>query len=347
MDRRHYLKTLATMAALPWLPWAAPVGSTPAKSPGVYRQGEPLPQVLQEIYPALFKHHLVIAGGFSGFGPLPFPVAASHWFDLAGNQWRTGPELPHRLHHPYLVAHQDQLWALGGYRFSYLKPWQMQSASYVLNGFDDHWQAAVPLPGRRAEFAAGSTKAGLIVTAGRKPRDAGSDGANGRYEDHTNAADTWLWDGERWQTGAPIPLARNSVGTAVVDDRLHVIGGRRVTAGATQQNCTDHHVYDPQSDRWDSRAPLPLAQAGCAAAALDGSIYLFGGEVFTEPKRVFANAWRYDTQQDRWQALEDLPLPVHGHGAVAAVDAIHLLGGGEEVSAGQTSDQHTLFIPGD
>ena len=342
MERRTFCRYGLMMTALGYSRLSLGV-ELKKTSHGEYRNGARLPQVLQEIYPANFAGHLVVAGGFSGLGPLPYPVRASHWFNPEDQQWLEGPELPYRLHHPYLVSHENRLWALGGYRFSYLNPWQMQSGCYSLSSIEDDWQETVSLPARRGEFAAGSTAQGLVVTAGRKPIDDSPNGANGQYEDHTNAADTWLFDGERWQTAAPIPTPRNSVGTAVVEQKLHVIGGRQVVKPGVQHNITQHEVYDPQSDRWEVRAPLPMAQAGCAAASVGDDIYVFGGEQFTSPKRVFANAWVYSAQSDSWTPLPDMPVPVHGHGAVALGKNIHIIGGGEEVSAGKTSDQHTVF----
>ena len=51
---------------------------------------------------------------------------------------------------------------------------------------------------------------------------------------------------------APIPLARNEVALAAVDGKVHVIGGNIQNVAGTY-----HDEYDPATDRWRTRAPLP------------------------------------------------------------------------------------------
>ena len=55
-----------------------------------------------------------------------------------------------------------------------------------------------------------------------------------------------------WTMKAPIPLARNEVTLAAVGGKVHVIGG-----GIDNVAGTYHHEYDPATDRWSGRAPLP------------------------------------------------------------------------------------------
>jgi hypothetical protein len=66
-----------------------------------------------------------------------------------------------------------------------------------------------------------------------------------------------------WTMKAPIPLARNEVALAAVGGKIHVIGGGiKGVAGPY------HDEYDPVTDRWRTRAPLPygldhIGTAGC------------------------------------------------------------------------------------
>ena len=47
-------------------------------------------------------------------------------------------------------------------------------------------------------------------------------------------------------------------------------------ATATEATAT-LEVYDPISDTWQSRAPIPAPSAAYGLAALNGRLYLFGG----------------------------------------------------------------------
>lgn len=155
----------------------------------------------------------------------------------------------------------------------------------------------------------------------------------------------------RWSAIAPAPTARNSGAAAVIDGRLYVVGGRQALKQADgslrQVNVAALEVYDPAQDRWTTRAPMPQAQGGLAAAALDGRLYVFGGEQWVPEQKVFAEAWVYEPKRDSWTALPALPTPRHGLGAATLGSRIHVFGGGTRVGGDHASTVHeVLMIPG-
>src|SRR5262245_58798675 len=79
-----------------------------------------------------------------------------------------------------------------------------------------------------------------------------------------------------WSSKAPMPTARADTNAVVVDNKLYVIGGTKGEApfGANEE-------YDPVTDRWRVRAPLPRAIHHHGLATTGGKIYAFGG--FTAP----------------------------------------------------------------
>jgi N-acetylneuraminic acid mutarotase len=148
----------------------------------------------------------------------------------------------------------------------------------------------------------------------------------------------------RWRLGRPAPTARNSAAGTVLDDKLHIVGGR-VSADAGIRNLDSHEVYDPATDRWSVRAPMPQAQGGLAAAAFNNRLYAFGGEFFGARSGVYKEAWVYDPIADSWLAAAPMPLPRHGLGAVTLADGVHLIGGATRPGAEGRSDRHDVFRP--
>lgn len=140
---------------------------------------------------------------------------------------------------------------------------------------------------------------------------------------------------------APCLTARNSAAGAVIDGRLHIVGGRSVAGG----NTAAHEVYDPAEDRWRTAAPMPQAQGGLAAAELGGKLYAFGGEYFNDGGGVYPEAWVYDPQTDDWAAIDPMPHPRHGLGAVALDGAIHVIGGALKASGVETSARVEIYRP--
>src|ERR1700676_2332279 len=75
-----------------------------------------------------------------------------------------------------------------------------------------------------------------------------------------------------WTLKAPLPAPRAEVVAAVLDGKLHAVGG------AVGGNAGPYHdVSDPAADPWLPRAPLPEARDHLGVAVADGKIYAFGG----------------------------------------------------------------------
>ena len=69
--------------------------------------------------------------------------------------------------------------------------------------------------------------------------------------------------------------------------------------------------YDPDTDAWTTLAPLPQPSGGLAGAALNGTLYVFGGEYFSDGGGVYEHTWAYDPQADAWTELPPMRTPRH------------------------------------
>ena len=77
-----------------------------------------------------------------------------------------------------------------------------------------------------------------------------------------------------------------------------------------------------------------MSSDGLAAAALNGKIYVFGGEQWVPEQKVFTNSWEYDIENNLWSALPDLPTARHGLAASAFNDAVSVIGGCKVIGGG-------------
>jgi N-acetylneuraminic acid mutarotase len=114
----------------------------------------------------------------------------------------------------------------------------------------------------------------------------------------------------KWKQTAPIPEAMHHHGVASADGKIYVVGGftgsfaKRVPVNSVWQ-------YDPASDRWEKRAPLPTPRGALAVAAVDGRIYAMGGERFrtpgeSTPYEPVADVAGYDLKTNAWEVLPPL-----------------------------------------
>ena len=107
-----------------------------------------------------------------------------------------------------------------------------------------------------------------------------------------------------------------------LDGKVYVIGGLTPGGGTTDRV----EAYDPGTDSWDEKAPLPKALHHSGATALGGKIYVAGGFVKTGFAPV-ADVFVYDPSADSWSAGPPMPT-ARGALAAAAVDGLVYTVGG-------------------
>src|SRR5690606_4143986 len=88
--------------------------------------------------------------------------------------------------------------------------------------------------------------------------------------------------------------------------------------------------YEPAVDRWTRLADLPAARDHGMIAALDGSIYYFGGyrQAISSPS---ASAWRFDLSDGQWRSIADMPI-ARAAGGAAALDGKLYVSDGRSMS---------------
>jgi len=81
---------------------------------------------------------------------------------------------------------------------------------------------------------------------------------------------------DTWTTRAPMPTARSGIGAAVIDGKMHVLGGEGWIddfGGVFRA----HEVYDPKTNSWAKLARMPTPRHGFATAVLGNRIYAVSG----------------------------------------------------------------------
>jgi len=339
---------LVTGAGLAGAGLAAACSQSPPEAPratsnsGCWTSRPPLPFAVQEIYPAAHKGRIHIAGGLlSADGVRVTGVSGRHIaYDPATGASADLAALPSLRHHPHAVSHGGRLYLLGGFGTNPgAVNWIMSADTLVYDEAANAWSGLAAAPAPHAEVVATSLGDRIHLVGGRMPRGD----ANLAYGDHADTDRHLVYDpaANAWSTAAPALSARNSAAGAVIDGLWHVAGGRHVADGPSDA----HEVYDPREDRWRTAAPMPKGSGagGNAADALNGALYVFGGEYFDRGGRVHPEAWRYDPRADVWEAATPMPTPRHGLGAVAIDNAIWLVGGARKPSGSETRDAVERF----
>lgn len=318
----------AGAAALPLFAACQNGDAAPASAPAglTWRSAPPAPYAVQEIYPALFRGGIWIAGGFAPLAALGATQRVIV-FDVARGQWRDGPALPTPSHHVHLAALNDELWAIGGFLGGpNRRSWICTPRVLKLDG--EIWVEGPALPKPIGEAVPLVHQGRIHLIGGRSPRDA----ANAAWEDQIDVDDHFVFaaGAAQWERAAPLPMARNSAAGATFGGAIHVISGRTVAGGQTPA----HHIYDARAGSWREGAPHPEPRGGIAAALFQDRIVAGGGEIF-DPGSVGRTLYAYD-EVTGWTPFADMPTPRHGHGFIAANNALYALGGAQRPSADGT-----------
>lgn len=266
-------------------------------------------------------------------------------YDVKTGRWPPLAPLPEGRHHIALAESGGKIYGIGGFPGA-IPNWRAHATVFVYDVQANRWSPGPSLPQARAEGVVASIMGRIYFIGGRVPTSPTA----AHISEHTDTrrGDALDLRSGRWEPIADAPSARNSAAAAVMDNKIYVVGGRQMVTQADGRqrpvNVSTLEVYDPVANRWETKAPMPQAQGGLAAAAFDGKLYAFGGEQFIPTSKVFADAWVYDPKTDRWSALPAMPTPRHGHGAAVVGNRIFLMGGGEKVGVAASRVQEVLEI---
>ena len=238
-------------------------------------------------------------------------------YDVKTDTWSLTTPYPTTINHASAVALDGKLYVIGGQTNA---GGRREKSRYVsaVHAYDPKtkkWTARAPMPTARSAMAHDVIDGKLYVAGGRPPR--GHD-----FAVYDPKADKW--------TALPdLPTQRNHIAAAAIDGKLYVAGGR-FGGGFRSEITPALEVYDPATNQWSARRPMPGARGGLNGIAVEGCFHTFGGEhPSAGPSGVFPHHEVYNPKTDTWTRLPDMPIPVHGVTGLVYLDGwIHLPGGG-------------------
>ncbi|MFY9531322.1 MAG: kelch repeat-containing protein [Candidatus Acidiferrales bacterium] len=127
---------------------------------------------------------------------------------------------------------------------------------------------------------------------------------------------SWEYDPETdtWKPLAPLPTKRGSALAAAVGDKVYVIGGASTPPGSNQKAIDPSHPqvclgtveeYDPPTNAWHERSPMPTPRNHAAVGVINGKVYVIGGRVgaaFISLDSDVSVVEEYDPATDTWGA---------------------------------------------
>jgi Kelch motif/Secretion system C-terminal sorting domain len=105
-----------------------------------------------------------------------------------------------------------------------------------------------------------------------------------------------------------------------------------------------NEVYDPQTNTWEEKSPIPLPKHNYSAAVFNDKIYIFGGDTQSgsDVWSPSASVEVYDPATDVWETISPMPVLRFNAGISVIENKILLMGGFED---GQILNRVDVFDP--
>ena len=191
----------------------------------------------------------------------------------------------------------------------------------------EKWQVVSELPTHREDFSAAVVGDKIYLIGGTLFENRQGPFGLSTVEVYDPKTNTW-------RRVADMPTSRAAPATAVVDNKIYVIGGhsgidRRIVNIKTSVAV---EAYNPQTDTWERKQDMPVPRRQFGVGVVAGKIYAIGGYVLPqdrkpeEPGRVDL-VKVYDPATDTWAKRTKMPTKRDGFGVGVVNNHIYAIGG--------------------
>ena len=234
-----------------------------------WKKGAPFPEPDEELYGVASNGKLYVIGGWDDGKA----GGVNYEYDPATDKWTKKQPMPRPAHHAALAAANGKIYVMGGFvapaetALPLGAAWQPIDNAWQYDPATDTWKSLPPLPTKRGSAVA--------VEAGGKIYTIG---------------------GATTMEGRVLDDSRGRLGEAK-DPFFTAFGPSRVLSV--------NEVYDPATNKWETRPPMSVARNHAFSAAVNGKIYVIGGRtghgfILTATNTDVVE--EYDPLSDTWNA---------------------------------------------
>jgi hypothetical protein len=128
-----------------------------------------------------------------------------------------------------------------------------------------------------------------------------------------------------WRELPEMNVERYGCAAACADGLVYVVGGETNGVFDPPTAVASAECYDPSTGKWHALPSMSFVASGCAATALDGLVYVVGGE--GNAAIALASAECYNPATRQWQAIPDMRVARSGCAATALDGLVYVVGG--------------------
>ncbi len=270
---------------------------------------------------------------------------------MPASPWKKGAPFPEPDEELYGVAANGKLYVIGG--------WNDGKAGGVTYEYDpatDKWTKKQPMPKPAHHAALAAANGKIYVMGGFVAPSETALPLGAAWQPIDNA---WQYDpvADSWKSLPPLPTKRGSAVAVEVGGKIYAIGGATTmegrvlddsrgrleskdpffTAFGPSRVLSVNEVYDPATNKWETRQPMSVPRNHAFSAAVNGKIYVIGGRtgqgfILTATNTDVVE--EYDPLSDSWNTPKER-MPTARSGGVSGTDGRRIYVAGGEVTTQQ------------
>ena len=251
--------------------------------------------------------------------------------------WSKGAPFPEPDEELYGVAADGKLYVIGGWGHG-----KAQGVTYEYDPATDRWTKKKPMPRPAHHAALAAANGKVYVIGGFVAPQQTAVPVGGAWEP---IDDAWEYNTatDTWKSLAPLPGKRGSSVAVEVGGKIYAIGGATTVEGSKDPYFTfmgparvlnDNHVYDPATNKWESRTPMAVPRNHAFAGVVNGKIYVIGGRTghgFILSATNTDVVEEYNPVNDSWSVPKER-MPTPRSGGASGSDGRRIYAAGGEVT---------------
>ncbi|MCW5977425.1 MAG: hypothetical protein KIT09_05080 [Bryobacteraceae bacterium] len=290
---------------------------------GLWEPRAPFPIEATEVSAAVIDGRVYVVCGVTETGS----INHLYIYDPRIDSWAAGPPAPIEggADHCNVAAAGGHLYILGAIRVGSSF---VDGNTYEYDPVTRNWQTVAQMNVPRGASGVAAIGDRIYVAGG-----LGASGSVASFEVFN------ISNGE-WTVLPDMPTARDHLTAQAVDGKFYAIAGR---AGS---EFTVNEEFDPATNAWRARAPIPTARGGLGSGVINRRIVVMGGEGASgTPEGTFRENEEYDPETDSWRSLDPMPTPRHGFYGASHDGRIFTPGGGPVAGAFFSSVHDVFYLP--
>jgi len=261
-------------------------------------------------------------------------LAVNEMYDPATDTWTAKKSMPTARTGSAIAVYQKEIYVIGGIIGESSPAYSGYTGiTEVYDPLTDTWESKEPMPTASSNLDANVVGDRIYLITGLTYGDVFPfQGYNDENQVYDPSADSW-------STKTPIPSANWGYASAVVDNKIYVIGADHLT-----------QIYDPETNMWASGTSSPTLVLSSVAAATTGvlapkRIYVLGGNYDLNVAMNLTQV--YDPETDTWTTGTPIPTPRWSLGVAVVNDELYAIGGYDGDSYLAVNEKYTSlgYIP--